>query len=72
MCMRLTHEQYLKRVKENNSKVIVIGEYKSAHEKIRAKCKECGYEWDVQACSLIQGRACPKCKVKRTVENNKG
>ncbi len=72
MCMRLNHEQYLKRVKENNSKVIVIGEYKSAHEKIRAKCKECGYEWDVQACSLIQGRACPKCKVKRTVENNKG
>ena len=55
MCMRLTHEQYLKRVKENNSKVIVIGEYKSAHEKIRAKCKECGYEWESIVSSILRG-----------------
>ena len=55
MCMRLTHEQYLKRVKENNSKVIVIGEYNGRHNPIKAKCKICGYEWEPIVSSLLRG-----------------
>ena len=70
--MKKTHEQFLKDLSKKNNKVEVISEYKGATEYILAKCVRCGYEWNVKAYSLLNGRACPKCRVIRGIENNKG
>lgn len=70
--MSKTHEQYIKEITEKNDKVIVIGKYTGAHDNIKVKCKRCGNEWEAKAYSLLSGRACPKCKVIRGIENNNG
>ena len=72
MNLRKTHEQYVKEVERKNNKVIIIGTYSGATNYIKAKCKRCGNEWDAKAYSLLSGRACPKCKPLRGIENNKG
>ena len=70
--MNKTHEQYIKEISQKNDKVIILGEYTGAHNNIKVKCKRCGYEWEAKAYSLLSGRACPKCRVIRGIENNNG
>ena len=70
--MAKTHEQFIKDVNKKNNKVEVLGTYKGAHNYIEVKCKTCGNVWNAKAYSLLSGRACPKCKTNRQVENNKG
>ena len=70
--MTKTHEQFLNDIKFKNDKVEIIGVYTGATNYIKAKCKQCSYEWEAKAYSLLSGRACPKCKTARGIENNKG
>lgn len=70
--LRKTHEQYVEELQRKNNKVIIIGTYTGATNYIKAKCKRCGNEWEAKAYSLLSGRACPKCKPLRGIENNKG
>ena len=67
-----THEQYISEIKSKNDKVEIISEYTGAHSYIKARCKRCGNEWEAKAYSLLSGRACPKCRTIRGIENNKG
>lgn len=70
--MRKTHEEFISEIKLKNDKIEIIGEYTEAKNYIKAKCKECSYEWESKAYSLLNGRACPKCKTIRGIKNNKG
>lgn len=42
-------------LKKINSKVEIIGEYTGRHNRIKAKCRICGYEWNPIASSLLRG-----------------
>lgn len=70
--MTKTHEQFINEIQNKNDKIIIIGKYTGATNYIKARCKRCGYEWEAKAYSLLTGRACPKCRIIRGMENNKG
>lgn len=52
---------FIDRVAKTSPTVEILGEYKTAHDKIAARCKICGFEWEPYADNLIRGHACPKC-----------
>lgn len=70
--MSKTHEQFKIELYEKNENIMIIGKYSKVQERIEVKCLECGYIWNPKACSLLQGRGCPKCRTRHGVENNKG
>ena len=65
--LKRTQEQFVADIKKSlNGAVDVIGEYKSALERVKVKCNQCGYIWDTKAQSLLYGHGCPKCALKKT------
>jgi len=52
-------------VLENENKII------RTRDKIKAKCKICGYEWEVRAGYLLKTKSCPKCNLKKGYEKLK-
>ncbi|AFQ96293.1 hypothetical protein [Listeria phage LP-KV022] len=58
---KLTHEEYVKQVKDKNSKVEVLGTYLGNSIKILHKCKTCNHTWGVRPNSIKNGQGCPKC-----------
>lgn len=71
-------ENFLEDLKKVNTNVEIIGEYKSAKEKILCKCIIDGYVWEITPDNLLRGEGCPKCSTskgeKRCIEyfkNNK-
>ncbi len=67
-----SHNEFVDIVRAINPSIEIIGIYTKAHERIAVRCKDCGYEWNPQAYSLIQGRSCRYCSAKRGARNNKG
>ena len=59
--MQLTHEEFINRIKEINSDIEILGEYKGSKIKIKVKCKKDGHKWEVTPNSLLHGYGCPKC-----------
>jgi Zn finger protein HypA/HybF involved in hydrogenase expression len=43
-------------------KIVLMGEYKAAREKVKVKCNTCGHIWSPSADSLLRGTGCPVCK----------
>ncbi|MDY5683227.1 MAG: hypothetical protein SPG48_06690 [Treponema sp.] len=43
-----------------NLSIELLGNYESRDDRIKCKCKICGYEWNPVAKSLLIGRGCPK------------
>lgn len=70
--MTKTHEEFVREMTMKNDRVIILGKYRGATNDIKAKCKRCGNEWETKASSLLQGSACPKCRILRGLENRKG
>ena len=54
-------DDFYEELKLNNNKVIPLGEYINSRNKIKVKCKKCGYEWEAVPTNLIKGHGCPKC-----------
>lgn len=62
---RLTHEQFVSRLKDKNPDITVVGEYRNINTKIMVRCDKCGHEWGVLPCSLLyMGTGCPQCHFK--------
>ena len=59
--MYKTTEEFKQEIKEINSDIKVLGEYKSNKTKIKCKCKKCGHEWEAIPTNLLKGSGCPKC-----------
>ena len=70
--MSKTHEQFKCELELKNPLAILIGKYTKATDYVKVKCSRCNNIWEAKAYSLLQGRACPKCRVIRGIENNKG
>lgn len=65
-----THEEYICEVNLINNNIQVKEKYNGSFNKIKHRCKICGYEWFVAPANIIQGRGCPQCvgKVHKTHE----
>ena len=59
--LKLTHEQFMKRLYKINSNIEVLGTYTKGTTKIKCRCKICGHEWSPTPSCLLQGHGCPKC-----------
>lgn len=59
---RKTQKEFLSEVNDIRSDLIVLGEYKTALDKILCKCKICGFEWNPVASSIMNyATRCPLC-----------
>ena len=56
-----TYKEFVQEIKEINSNIEIVGEYKDTQTKIKCKCKKDGYEWEVRPADLLRGSGCPKC-----------
>lgn len=56
---------YLQELEQNYpDKFELLSEYKTAIDKIRVRCKRCGFIRDVRALQLLRSGYCPKCDTK--------
>lgn len=51
-----------RQVAKSNPEVMVIGQYVKMSEKLKVKCRRCGYIWMIRPDHLLNGNGCPKCK----------
>ncbi len=56
-----THEEYIREVNLINDNIQVEEKYNGSLNKIKHRCKICGYEWLVSPNKILQGRGCPQC-----------
>lgn len=59
--IKLTHEEFVLKVKEINPNIEVIGTYINARVKITFGCKIDGHKWDSKPTHILSGHGCPKC-----------
>lgn len=58
----LSHEDYLRKLVENNiTNIIPLEKYVAAKTKIQHRCKTCGYEWGITPNNVLTGFGCPFC-----------
>lgn len=63
----VTTSEYIKRVKNINADISVIGEYINARTKILHKCNVCGYEWLSLPHNVLRGMKCPRCSKREHI-----
>ena len=56
-----THEEYVQEVNLISGDIQVEEEYNGSFNKIKHRCKICGYEWFAAPANILQGRGCPQC-----------
>lgn len=58
-----THESFLSVLNKVNPNVEILSDFCGAHNRIKAKCRVCGWEWNPEAKTLIGIKpcGCPKC-----------
>lgn len=67
---RLSHTDFINRLKENDIDVTPLEEYINDNTKILCKCNKCDYTWEVKPNNLFAGNKCPNCsKHKRWTED---
>lgn len=72
MPRKLTNQEFLEKLKNLNSNVIPLEEYKGSTIKIKYKCFKCGHEWLGIPGNLLQGQGCPECaKIARNLSKIK-
>lgn len=69
---RITHEDYLKKVKEiHGDSIEVKGIYIKKKLSIEHKCSVCEYGWNARPIDILKGSGCKKCSAKRVGEGKK-
>lgn len=58
---RRTYAEFLEDVAIKAPDVEIIGDFKNAATKVKARCKRCNHEWCVAPQSLLHGHGCPRC-----------
>lgn len=61
---RYTTETFVRKMREVNPKVEVLGGYKRAHSKIKWKCKNCSNTYETKPNGLLNGHGCKECNMK--------
>lgn len=70
--MTRTPQQFIYEIEKLNPNIEIIGKYTRAIDRVQVRCKNCGKIWSPKAYSLLQGKGCPQCSIKKSVTNNKG
>lgn len=65
-----TTEQLSEELKNRNTDIEILGEYKSANSPVLCHCKKCGYEWEARPSNLLRGTGCPKCVGRVPITND--
>lgn len=60
---RVSEKEYANRVSKTNNLVEYIGGFCGMEKHANFKCVKCGYEWHTTAASILQGKACPRCRM---------
>lgn len=63
--LRLSPEEYAKRVEKNNPDIELISEYVKQAEKIKVRCRRCGASFEAWPRSIEQGNACHDCQCRK-------
>lgn len=58
---RMTHDEYVERLKAIHDNIEVLEEFKNTQTSILHRCKIHNYEWMVLPNNLLRGKNCPKC-----------
>lgn len=66
-CVKLNNKSFDLELKNTDLKR--IGNYSKAHNKIKIKCKKCGYKWRPEAYSVLKRKRCPVCTEKQRIKN---
>lgn len=67
-----TEEIFLAKLKEKNKdwdKIEFLSPFIRAKQKVKCKCKVCGYEWNPMPSTLLQGSSCRICRMKEQIQN---
>lgn len=62
---RITHEEFVTRMKDINPFVEVVGKYETMETKIEMKCLICGQTWKASPQNLLHKTGCPYCKCSK-------
>ena len=62
---KLTHEEFMEKLKQVSPDIEILGTYKTNKTKIKCRCTTCEYEWETTPNSLFRGRGCPKCNTSK-------
>ncbi len=58
---KMTHEEFILKLNNINSNIIVIDKYIASSYKIKVKCKQCDCIWETTPNNLLRNHGCPKC-----------
>ena len=58
---RLDSQTFKNRIAEKSPSLELLSDYKCAKEKIKTRCRKCGYTWAASPVSLNAGSLCPAC-----------
>lgn len=66
MAKKLTHEEFINKIKERNKhNITILDEYQGTNNKIKTMCNNCGNVWDAWPSDLLNNHGCMKCGRKR-------
>lgn len=62
MGKQLTHDEFIKRVNENNNgSYTFLEKYKNSNIKVKTQCNTCTYIWNSRPADIMRGHGCPVC-----------
>jgi len=71
-CFKKSTEEFKKEIKSIvNNEYELLSDYKRDNVHVEILHNECGHKYKVTPSHFLQGKRCPKCSVRRGIENNK-
>jgi|GEM_PF-295567 len=64
LAQSISHDDFVQMVHKKNPNITIIGRYVNSRTTIKARCNNCGYEWDAYPYTLSKGDGCVKCMIK--------
>lgn len=64
MPRRITHNEFVQKLKTVSPSISTIGKYQNSRTKLVVQCDICGYEWNARSSDLLRGHGCPRCSGK--------
>ena len=62
---RLTHKEFINRIKDINNDIEILGEYINSRTKIKVRCKIDNNIWFALPTNLLREMGCPKCNASK-------
>lgn len=69
--LRMSNDEFARRLSLISTSIEPLEEYTGSNNKIKVRCKECGYEWSPRAIDLLSGKGCQKCKRKMVADKQR-